>query len=204
MTKAEALRLVAMLRAAWPRQEVGQDTAEVYAGMLGDLPFEEAKAAVTRLVQTSRFFPTIAEIRERVAETRCDLDPPEMAWGEVQNAIRSIGSYHQPLFANPAIQHAVNAIGWKQICLDENLSATRARFIDAYKSARHRQIEATATGRSLSSPYGMADLGRIGGKEHGSYLYVGKKFALPQLGAGDDVKLLSERPPWEDEEGGGE
>lgn len=70
MTKAEALRLMAMLRAAWPRQEIGEDTTEVYAGMLADLSYADAKTAVTTLVKTSKWFPTIAEIREQAADAK--------------------------------------------------------------------------------------------------------------------------------------
>lgn len=178
MNKGEAVKLISMLRAAWPRQEVLPETAEVYAAMLADLPFEEAKAAVTRLVQTSKWFPAISEIRERVAESRCALDPPELAWGEVQKAISRVGAYHQPLFENPAVQCAVNAIGWRNICLDENLSATRARFIDAYRASRQQQIEAQTTGRALPSPYTAR--GVIGSMEHGSYVFVGAEFEVPR------------------------
>ena len=193
MNKGEAMKLLATLRAAWPRQEVGQDTAAVYAAMLADLPLEEAKAAVQLLVQTSRFFPTIAEIREKVAEARCgDLTAPELAWGEVQEAIGRVGSYHRPLFANPAIQRAVDAIGWRAICLDENLSATRARFLDAYKAARAQAIEAVATGRALPSPYASAQMPERGnGLEHGSFVFVGKAFELPkQLEEPEPAKQL--------------
>lgn len=186
MTKGESMKLLAMLRAAWPRQEVGADTAEVYAEMLKDIPFDEASAAVRRIVQTSKWFPAIAEIREQVAESRSALDPPELAWGQVQAAISKIGAYHQPLFSNPAIQRAVKALGWRQICLDENLSATRARFIDAYRAARSQQIESTTTGRLLASPYSNA---RPGGLEHGSYMFVGEPFDLPlALEEGDDAE----------------
>lgn len=186
MTKGEAMKLMAILRAAWPRQEVGMDTAEVYAGMLSDIPFDEGKAAVTKLVQTTKFFPTVAEILEQVAESRCELDSPEMAWGEVQKAIAKVGSYHQPLFENPEIQRAVNAIGWKQICLDENLAATRARFIDAYRAARAKRIESETTGKALPSPYAELARPQGFGLEHGSFRYVRRSFPVPEaLAAGE-------------------
>lgn len=187
MTKQEAMKLVALLKAGWPRQELGAETISLYADMLKDIPLAEAQAAVQRIVQTSKWFPTIAEIREQVAEARCALDPPELAWGEVQRAISSVGAYHQPLFDNPAIQRAVNAMGWRQICLDENLAATRARFVDAYKAARAQQIECETTGRQLASPYGAALPGKgADSLEHGSVRFVGKTFALPMLTAGED------------------
>lgn len=149
MTKAEAYRVVAMIQGAWPRPPLPDGTGEVYAMSLADLDFERTKAAVTRLVQTSRFLPTVAEIREAAAKDRVSLPAPEEAWGVVRRAIGKHGSYRVPVFDCDEIQAATDAIGWKEICLAEGdaaQAANRSRWIDAYKAFRSRRLEDEARG----------------------------------------------------------
>lgn len=83
MKASEALKLLATLKAAYPRQELGEETLEVYARDLADLDHEVAVAAVERMRKSSRFFPTIAELRESAAEIRLGAPPPRIAWGQV-------------------------------------------------------------------------------------------------------------------------
>lgn len=179
---------MAFIRAAWPKQEVLPETAEVYAAELAHVPFGEAKDAVRVLMRSSKWFPTIAEILERVAERRHPMVRPELAWGEVQDAISRVGMYLVPVFRNQAIQRAVNAIGWRDICTDDNLAATRARFLEAYRSAREEVLSAEATGLPLPSPYHLRQLPASSSAvalEHGAPVFVGKPFKVPLLGEGD-------------------
>jgi hypothetical protein len=147
VTKDEARDLVGMLVATWPRPPVEKATVHAYAFALADLDHEAVKAAVLSLMQTSRFLPTIAEIRERSVKQRVNLPGPEEAWGIVRRAVGTVGSYRLPEFDCDEIQAAVRAIGWKEICLGENEAATRARFIDAMKGETARRMQAEATGR---------------------------------------------------------
>lgn len=72
------------MRAAFPRQKFDQETARIYVAQILDLNADIAMKAVTSLIRTSEFFPTIAEIREehkRFWETRerpRELEPPSM------------------------------------------------------------------------------------------------------------------------------
>ena len=67
MKKSEARALVATLAAAFPRQQVPQVTFDVYTADLIDLDFGVTEKATMNLRRSSRWFPTIAEIREAVA-----------------------------------------------------------------------------------------------------------------------------------------
>jgi hypothetical protein len=149
VTLPQAMRVLRVMRAAWPHRAVSNETAHVYMAMMRDLTYDEATSAVQALIQTSKWFPSIAEIRARVATSRCALEAPELAWGQVQRAISKYGAYQTPVFASAALHQAVESLGWRNICLDENLAATRARFIDAYRVARERRIDEEATGRRL-------------------------------------------------------
>jgi len=146
MTRDEAGKVLSALRAAYPRQQVGADTVLAYATMLEDLDAREVMEAVKRLMATSRFFPTIAEIRQEVVTGRDDVVTGEQAWGEVVRKIGSVGSYQTPEFSDPRTGAAVQCLGWKNICRDENMTATRARFLDAFRSLDSKRARALQLG----------------------------------------------------------
>jgi hypothetical protein len=53
-----------MLKGAFPAAKTTESTSQVYETMLADLDWVVAQRAVTQLIATSRFLPSIAEIRE--------------------------------------------------------------------------------------------------------------------------------------------
>jgi hypothetical protein len=137
MTKGEAAKLVAVLLAAYPAAKSTASTSEVYERMLADLDYPTANAAVERLLATSRFMPSIAEIREACM----DLQHGERvaggeAWGNVLRAIGRWGVYRTPgqdfQFQDPVAARCVAALGWQNLCNSENQHADRARFIELY------------------------------------------------------------------------
>jgi hypothetical protein len=147
MTKPEVQQLVAMMAATWTRPPVLAETVQAYCFALADLDHAAAKAAVLHLMQTSKFFPTIAEIRDAAVRSRVSLPSPEEAWGVVHRAISKHGSYRLPVFDCEEIDGAVGDIGWKTICLSENIASERARFIDAFRARSAKRIQAEATGK---------------------------------------------------------
>lgn len=140
MIRSEAIRIVSLLQGAYPRQEMPDSTPEIYAMALGDLEYDEVLAAVTRLVQSSRWLPTIAEIRELVAEARVKLPEPELAWGEVRRGIREHGLQSMPAWSCAEIREAVEIIGWWSLCTSTNTAASRSAWIAAYGALRRRRL----------------------------------------------------------------
>jgi hypothetical protein len=51
--------------AAYPRFELTPPTIRIYEQTLSDIPVDALQAATLDLIGESRFFPTVAEIRER-------------------------------------------------------------------------------------------------------------------------------------------
>jgi hypothetical protein len=151
VTTREAKALVALLKAAFPRQALEQATLEVYAKYLADLDAAIGRIAVERLIATSRFFPTIAEIREQVATMQCDDMPePELAWQEVCDELRRVGHSKAPEFSCQEIHDAVRAVGgWMYLCLAPTNASDRSRFIDAYRVARGRTMADAQRGQYL-------------------------------------------------------
>jgi hypothetical protein len=136
VTDAETAKLVAILLAAYPHARVHPQTSAAYERMLRDLSSPVAAAAVQRLIATSKYLPTIAEIREVAASlTVGEVAAGGEAWGQVLRAIRRYGAYRQPgedFALDPLALRCVRALGWTDLCTSENAVADRARFIELY------------------------------------------------------------------------
>lgn len=147
MTEQQAISCVAILAGAYTRHEITRENLETYSEMLRDLDFEATQGAVKRLICKNKFFPAISEIRSEVANAACaGLLPAEIAWGEVLRQISKTGHSKIPTWSNPAMKAAVDAVGWRNICLTDNETSTRARFIDAYRAMRLHVVETVQLG----------------------------------------------------------
>lgn len=159
MTKAEAVKLFAVITASYPRDTAfaaaDAQMAGVWAKMLADVPYEIAENAVTAHVANSPFPPSIAEIRQWTAKAvmiaAMDAD---QAWGYVLGAIRDHG-YYDPSGAKtsmPAkVWETVMRIypTWEQICMSENGIADRAHFMRMWDARTKREVEMTVLPESL-------------------------------------------------------
>lgn len=159
MNASEAVKLVGMLKAAYPRAEINAETTRIYCEMLADLDASEATNAVKHLLATSKFFPSIAEIRAMLATRQEQLPASEAAWGEVRKAISSQGRYRTPQFSHPAISHTVDVIGWETICSSEAIGVERAHFLRCYEDYCARHVQAAQLGRLLPTPEPRKALG---------------------------------------------
>lgn len=143
MTGEEAKAVVKLLLASYPtqRQKLSpDDIAEMtraYAMAFKQIDAGQVQSAVSSLVLTEKWLPSIAQVVARVAEVR-DGRKREggEAWGDVLSAIRKHGSWRTPgvdfEFADPVVARAVKALGWADLCASENVVADRARFVDLY------------------------------------------------------------------------
>lgn len=173
MNRQESARIVAVIMAACPAQAARIDRGradsmvDTYATLLEDLNYEQCNAAVRVLLQTKNWMPSVAEIRAAVLElTRGCVRPGGEAWGSVKHAVGRYGSYRTPgvdfTFSDPVTARCIAALGWQTVCLSENETADRARFIELYDrlaaqghrealspmlaaAAEHKRIERTGT-----------------------------------------------------------
>ena len=142
MNQAQALALLATLKAAYPRQEIGEDTLAIYALDLADLEFEQAKAAVEHCRRTCRFFPTIAEIREAAAEAALGGAPAPMeAWSELESKL----STKEPL--HPLVAEAKRQVGDGWWWRTQPVERLRREFLEAYRALRSARVRAEAVGK---------------------------------------------------------
>lgn len=142
MAPSEVAKLLAVIAAAYPGFEVDDIRLRVWTQMLSDLDYSVANIAVNRHIATSRFAPTIAEIREQavIASGLEELTAAE-AWGELMHAVRLYGYYHElEGMASLSLEtrRVVAQITWREINMCENLDVLRGQFLRMYQAVHDR------------------------------------------------------------------
>lgn len=87
MGEGSARQAVGVLVTAFRQEQVSEATVELYVAKLSDIAEPLLAATVSKIVDTSRFFPSIAEIRLTAAQLAGILPPsPEEALGIIRRA----------------------------------------------------------------------------------------------------------------------
>lgn len=168
MTPTEAGDIVGLLLASYPTQRqrmTREDSAamtKAYASALQDLDATAARAAVSALVLTEAWIPTIAAIRLKAAELGGGRRRTSgEAWGDVVDAMRRYGSHRAPgvdfEFGDPLVADCVRRLGWRDLCASENQVADRAHFMRMYEDVAQPAERDRATAGALPTS-GRAEL----------------------------------------------
>jgi hypothetical protein len=151
MTATETKEILRLVFGAYPtqRQRLQPDDVramlDVWSLALADVPFELVKAAIARLICTSKWIPAIAEVRAELTTVlhgrkRSGLD----AWGDV----RQLGIYREGTEGvDPLALQVCQRFGWVQtrvlwrdgrdvqqwnVATGENEESDRVRFAQLY------------------------------------------------------------------------
>lgn len=149
VSNEQIVKIMGVLHAAFPLYAMQKQTIQIYCDALQDLELEYLEEAARIHIATEKFFPTIAELRAasvRIREYAANVPLAAEAWGEVVEKMRTIGSTvdfggGQPKFSNPLIDRVVRYLDWNLLCLTDNITADRARFIQAYEVELARERE---------------------------------------------------------------
>jgi hypothetical protein len=148
----DTVRLVGILTAIFPNH-LSADGVRAYASLLDDIPAVVLKVAMEQCAKDCKFFPSVAEIRDRA--TKISTVGPENAaeaWEDVMIAIKRDGFYRQPEFENSITQRAVAAMDWQALCSSENTIADRAHFMKIYDQLiepQKQEAKLTPSARAL-------------------------------------------------------
>ncbi len=125
----------------------GPEQTRAYVATLADIDGELLKAAALRFIENNTYprIPTPGELRQHAAEivtSAQGLPAGAEAWGEVMHQLRYVGSWGAPAWDNPLIAAAVKDVGgWMNLCMSDNPTADRARFIAAYDERLKRRTQ---------------------------------------------------------------
>lgn len=152
MILSQRAAAMALIKACYP--SFSKPQGEAYANLTADIPEGVLAQAVKNVIKTSRFQPTVAEIREEAsrilkAATGTRAPMAEEEWEKVLRAVGSIGPYRipvmkdkEPLEPNEApvwsshlTENAVKKIGWITLCGTETVSMgyLRGQFIKTWE-----------------------------------------------------------------------
>jgi hypothetical protein len=108
---------------------------------LNDLNDDQFLDSINDIIRTDKFFPTIADIRERALKR--DIKLSSEAWAEVLGEMERVcGTGNRPSFSTPLIERSVRSIGgldtiWKAGADQETYY--RLNFIKAYDAMAKRE-----------------------------------------------------------------
>lgn len=147
MNRKEIITLLAIATSNFPnlQQKEMQPTAVLWEKSLADIPYGIAEKALIKVLSTSKFFPTIAEIREAATQLTQPrtMDAIE-AWGLIVQAIRKYGFYNEG-DAMRSLPEDVAAMAkhftWRELCLNEKPDTLRAQFRMAWETKSKRTEE---------------------------------------------------------------
>lgn len=143
VTRKEILNI--LLDAYKSTNNISAETMLVYSATLADIPIPALKSGVVKCIESCKFFPSVAEIRqaskdfyEEVSGTR--RKSYDEAWLEVMQNLKSVGYYGTPHWSSTEIEQAVKTMGWTELCSieEEALQAVRAQFRGIYNAICER------------------------------------------------------------------
>lgn len=163
MTEQQAADLLVVLVTAWPDGMRWHDERQqaairrLYTRCLVDLDYAAADAAVMRLVATwkptnAQRWPTIAELREAITAQQTGRRAlGGEVWGAVRRLCAQHGAHRAPgvdfAVPDPLVAAVVHEMGWRELCLTEDQTATRARVIELAEQLAAREVGDRAVGK---------------------------------------------------------
>lgn len=167
MDRKQTATLLMYLRSSYPNNSEAlerPETAETWYTALTDIDFEMAKVAVMRWVMTEKWLPSIADIREGVAQiTEPTMDWSE-AWSQAMDAVKNYGPYAQKEAMDSlddVTKEAVKRIGFMEFCLLEHddVEVMRAHFRDVYNQINARKREKAQLPAALQNKINEMQIG---------------------------------------------
>ena len=174
MTGKEFATWAMALKTYFPRENLLPNEAamELWFQELQDLPYKVAETALRKWVQTNKWSPSIAEIRELAAScVRPEIPDWGEAWEQTLKAIRKFGSYRQKEALDsldPLARKTVERLGFRDLCMSTNTMQDRANFRMIYENLSQRE----QTKQQIALPLQEA-IGRLQLEQKNGMLMIG-------------------------------
>jgi hypothetical protein len=133
VTPFEVREIVRRLAAAYPDPPLGDESAELYARMLVDLPYDTVDEVVDELIATAMKLPTVSRIRRAVVEPTLDIPTADEAWLAVQTRTADL---------HELVAHVARLVGGTyNIRTSADPELARVRFVKVYDELRRKAVD---------------------------------------------------------------
>lgn len=145
MTKQEFSLFAMALKTYYPRENLlpNNQAMELWFRQLQDIPYNIAEVTLNKWVATNKWSPSIAEIREQATTIKSGETPDwGDGWEQVIKAIAKYGMYRPDEAMNSfddITKQCVERLGFRNICLSENINHDRANFRMMYEQIAERK-----------------------------------------------------------------
>lgn len=148
--------------AIFPSCKIDSVGLVMYAKALLPLSLPAIEAALIKLLQTSVFFPSVAEIfkeadeMERFALAKSSgsrVPTAAEAWEEVQRLVKDCYVYKKWEFSCPQVEKTAKQFGIKELCVLESnaVNTARAQFMRIYDSIVNQNLADRQNQRALDT-----------------------------------------------------
>lgn len=153
MTRENFIQGMTVLLNAYSK-DMTKEQIEAWWPFFADDDYDEFRMAVKKVILTSKFFPSLAEIKEAMAKGVTNQIPAVEAWQMLQDAIGRFG-YYQAEAAMASlplpIQNTVKSLGgFQRICQSEEVDWLMKDFMRIYNDINDRAQEQYITGTLIS------------------------------------------------------
>ena len=142
MNKKRFMDLISIMSLAF-NQDVELERVDIYYEYLKDLEPNTFELTIHNIVNTKRYFPTIAEIKEEYYKLTKENTTAEIEWGSVRKAIQKYGQYKQEELLEslkPLTRYVVERIGVQRLCEMETskVAMEHRMFVDMYNDLKDK------------------------------------------------------------------
>lgn len=119
------------------------EALKIWYELLKDLDYAVTNIAIQKYMLTNKKEPTVADIRELVVSVKVGEKPSwSDGWEEVLRAISMYGMYREAealLSMTELTRKVVKRLGFKNICISENIMTDRANFRMIFEQLADRE-----------------------------------------------------------------
>lgn len=135
---------MAILLSHFPKTEIPKDRAKIMFEFLSDLTEEQYVLGIKRFCKEHKeIYPNtnlIAYIREYGVINELAFLSSSEAWEMVLKEMGRVGgAYGSPNPPSALVKKAIDGIGWKDLCLSENVDVIRGQFRKIYEQLVERK-----------------------------------------------------------------
>lgn len=139
--------------------EPAKNKMELYYNLLKDLPYEALDAGINNLIAETIYpkFPTVGAVRKYAVDVMFQgLSDEVSSWEQVRALIREHGrdfGCDAMLQMDPLTKETVLAIGWRDLCMTNNIDTCRAHYYQAYRKKLEEKVkQVLLPSRSVENP----------------------------------------------------